>query len=403
MALYNCRDQNKNVLSSWEETILEKDILRCTQIVLERRNLDTVKSAKRKAGDSIVLEGNWKEGTRKLLETLETAPELVPEVKIEPFPDRNSHTFIHNSWIQRADFISGIIETLDVDDQNKYNNKLFRDISGALRALCGDVLDLQERLGEAMMRIDNLEQWNKTGDINTHNLPGSTINENLSMTGLPPLPYFIGSELISNDTEQQLYHQGHHVRSSDGGLRRYYSAQESRGIPSPVISPRAIADENTKRNERFDQGTVAGDGGPVCSKGTSRQGYGPSATCVENPNGFLQEFPPTAVETIPVYTTPIYKPKIIATGLCVLPSVLQRVLGGLETGYLSADDDEVYFNVKNPVCVPNDGNLKSLPKCLKPSEQPNAFLPMPPFPLVTNPCLDGDAELLPFTCPEEGA
>lgn len=403
MALFTCKDSNQVILNRWEETVLIKDILRCTQLILEKKNIEVLKTAKRKAGDSISLGGNWKDSTLKLLEVLETAPELVPELEIAPFPDRNSHEFVHNSWVQRADFINGIIDNLDVDDKNKFQQKLFRDISGAIRALVGDVIDLQERLGEAMQRIDNLEQWNKTGDKNTNGLPGHTINENISMTPLPSVPYFIGSELISTNNEQNLYHQGYHVGGSDGGLRRYYSAQESRGISAPIVSPRVSATGESAGYERFDQGTVGADGGVVCRKGQYRTGYGARATCSDSSGTLLEEFPVPVVSNIPVFTTPIYKPRTVATGLCILPSVLQEVLGGLEVGYLSNSNDEIYFNVKNPLCRPHGGSLSSLPKCLKPAEQNNPFNIMPPFPLVTSPCLDGNLELLPGTCPNEGA
>lgn len=402
MANFICRNRANQVIATWSETTLEEDLRRCTQLVLEAENLEDITVSPRKFGDSAQLQGKWNTSPSSLIDAQEAAPELNQELILEEFPDRYAHSVVHQTYIQRADFIYNVTEELDYEDQQKFYQRLFRDMSASIRALVGDVLDLQERLGEAMMRIDNLENYDKFGDENFHNLPGSTSNENPSLFPLPSPPYYIGKELISNDEEQTYYHQGYTVTGIDGGLRRYYSAQESRGISPPTISPREIADENIDSNERYDQGGIANDGGPVCRNGESREGFGTEATCSSNGGNTSPSYPEPVVPVIPIFTTPFYKPQFYSTGIAIVSSSLQRVYP-VPSNLVVGNDDEVFHYVNNPLCVPHSGNLTPLPKCLFPAVQPNPFLPMPPFPEVTGECTQsGEASLAP-PCPQTGA
>lgn len=378
MSNFICKNAAGEVVTSFTRTTLEQDLKRCAKILIEN-NVDNIRVSNRKFGDSTTLNGRWYEATSKVIKTGETAPELNQEIEYELFPDRNAHDIIYNSWIQRADFIIGIIENLDFEDQSKFNQKLMRDLSAAVRALVGDIFDLQSRVGELMQRVDNLEQYNITGDKNIHNLPGHINIENSMMQPLPSPPYYIGKELISDKTEQKYYHQGHTVGGIDGGLRRYYSAQESRGISPPNVSPLAIANETTGIFERYDQGAIAPDGGPRCNKGETRGGFAETADC--SGNSQLQEFPVPVVPTIPIFTTAFYAPQFYNTGVAIVSFQLQSVLQ-MNSGYINGRRNEVHFNPENPLCNPPDA---STPKCIPPLFWDQPFVTRPPYP-SSGPC-----------------
>jgi hypothetical protein len=410
MALFTCRDRLGNAIGSWEETILEDDLARCAQLIVENDNLDNLTVADRKIGAAAQLQGRWTDAALQLLNSNEAAPEVNQEVVSETFPDRYAHSVVYSTWAQRGDFINGLTENLDYDDQVKFQERLIRDQTSAIRALVGDVLDLQARLGEALQRIDNLEQWNRVGDANVHNLPGSSIIENPALFPLPPAPYYIGSDLISNETEAQYYHQGYHVGGVDGGLRRYYAAQESRGIPAPPISPLQIADESTGIFERFDQSELGPDGWEACRDGEGREGFGNTASCSSSGSGADPgDFPTPVTNVIPVFTTPFYLNQQFATGIAVVHPELQRIypitLGN--EFLLNGDGNEVYYNTVNPLCIPHmfppnetdPTGARFQPKCFLASRQPDPFLPMPPQLGLDAPCGD-DSETQPQTCPQ---
>lgn len=408
--VFTCRNRNGDVIGSWENTTIEEDITRCTQLILEEENLENLNVAPRKIGDSAKLQGRWPEAAKQLLQSNEAAPEVNQEVVIEPFPDRYAHSVVHQTWAQRADFICGITESLDYDDQVKFTQRLLKDQTAAIRALVGDVLDLQARLGEALQRIDNLEQWDKTGDENFHNLPGHTNAENPAIFPLPSAPYYIGSELISDDKEQLYYHQGYHVGGGDGGLRRYFSAQESRGIEPPPISPIAVADENTGRFERYDQSLLGPDGWKACGKGQGREGFGTDANCSESGSGTnIGDFPTPVTQVIPVFTTPFYLNQSRGTGIAVIRPEFQRIypitLGN--EFLLNTSDFEVYYNTVNPLCIPHQfppnetdpTGARFQNKCFLAPVQNDPFSPMPPIIGLDAPC-GSDSETLPQTCPQ---
>lgn len=405
MVNFICRDKSNNVIGQWPETTILEDIRRCSQLVLEQQNLDVLNVAKRKTGESVPLQGDWTTAAASVLSTNEAAPENNQEVVFEPFPDRHAHSVIYQSWAQRGDFIFGISERLDYDDQIKFQQRLIRDLTSAVRALSGDIIDLQTRLGEALQRIDNLEQWNVTGDTNIHDLPGRTSGENPGIFPLPPAPYYIGSELISDEQEQIYYHQGYHVGGVDGGLRRYYSAQESRGIPAPTISPLATPISSSGRYERYDQSLLGPDGYEACRNGTSRTGFAETASCAEDGEGLSPpDFPVPITSVIPVFTSPIYVNQAFGTGIAVVHPAFQRIypvtLGNQY--YLTSGDNEVYYNTVNPACVPHDGSLSALNKCFLSPQQSNPFLPMPPILGVDEPC-GNNSTTFPGTCPTSGA
>lgn len=411
MANFTCRDKSNNVIASWPETTIRDDIRRCSQLVLEQQNRVNLNVADRKVGDSAKLSGRWTDSSTAILASNDAAPELNQEVIFEPFPDRHAHSVIYNTWAQRGDFVYGISEDLDYEDQIRFQQRLIRDLTATVRALSGDIIDLQTRLGESMQRIDNLEQWNRFGDENEHDLPGLEIQENPSMFPLPPAPYYIGNDLISDEEEQLYYHQGYHVGGVEGGLRRYYAAQEARGISAPPVSPLVEADENTGRFERYDQSTLGPDGYPACRKGETRDGFGRDARCVAgtgSPNP--PDFPTPVNKVIPIVTTPFYKVQAFGTGLAVVIEPIQKIypitLGN--EFLLSSDDDEVYYNTANPLCIPHTTvklpetdptQARLQPKCFKAPEQQDPFFPMGPILGLDLPCgPDEDTEF--ETCPE---
>ena len=93
--------------------LLETDILRCTQLQIENQTLETLNVASRKTGNAAQLEGRWDSAASAILNTEEAAPEVNQEVIFENFPDRYAHSVVYKTWIQRADFISGISAGLD--------------------------------------------------------------------------------------------------------------------------------------------------------------------------------------------------------------------------------------------------------------------------------------------------
>ena len=393
MANFICRNRAGTVIATFPETDVISDIRRCTQLVLENENLESLNVSARKTGASAQLTGRWLDSAKSVLESNEAAPEVFQNVVFDTFPDRYAHSVVHQTYIQRADFVLGIIEQMDYDDQTRFIQRLFRDTAASVRALVGDVLDLQTRLGETMQRLDNLENYIKTGDTNFHNLPGSTNIDNPVVAPLPNPPYYIGKELISNEEEQLYYHQGYTVAGIDGGLRRYFSAQESRGIDAPPISPFAVADENTGILERFDQGALAPDGGPACSKGEVRNGYGINASCSDSGDATVS-YPEPIVPVIPIITTAFYKPQYYSTGIAVIPGVYQSIYP-ISSDLISGIGDEIYYNVANPLCT-DTIPPPLVPKCLFPAIQPNPFLPMPEFPIDTGRCTPQNGPIPPI-------
>jgi hypothetical protein len=239
----------------------QKAINQCVQLQLEvSTSTEQGQSAQRATGDPAIIEGRWKDIDGVVNDVYKSEPESRQKIHYKPFDDRHAHDRIVESFTERLDYVFQRAAELDGDDKTRAMEMIFRDITSVVRALYGDIFDLQERLGEAMVRLDALEDWNGAAYNDGFDLPGHDIPHHDQYDPHPPYPHFHGRHLILDREQDLRYHQGRMtlydpLYQKSPGMKRYLAAQQQAGVSKPENSP-----HREEKGYRFDQSKLKGDG-----------------------------------------------------------------------------------------------------------------------------------------------